>query len=362
MSAKAELKQKLNQVLMKGQLAAKWCPRKKEKAIQLRNAWNMTPKQYRKYLVDMTEVTETLMCNKDWDNINFSHVPSLASSRYKTAFYRNAEAKFTEYVFDKLVKGDKSVKVNAGAVYPYDVLKGLVSYYPMENIKSATELNHAKAQWDSLENFIGDASIFPMVDVSGSMTCKVGGNSSKSSITCLDVAVSLGLYCADKNKGPMGDAWLTFSAAPTIEKLSGDILQKVKSMVQNRDWGMNTNLHAAFESMLKMAVENSVSKEDMPEILLIFSDMQFDYCAKFDDSAMEMIKRKYEDAGYNVPQIVFWNLNSSDNVPVKFNQKGTALVSGFSPAIMKAILAANFEDFTPENIMLSTIMNERYDF
>ena len=97
-------------------------------------------------------------------------------------------------------------------------------------------------------------------------------------------------------------------------------------------------------------------------MILILSDMQFDQCTRYDDSAMEMIARKYAEAGYNVPNIVFWNLNAADNVPVKFNEKGVALVSGFSPSIVKGILAADLDNFTPEAIMLKTIMSERYDY
>lgn len=337
-------------------LAAKWAPRKGYQAKKMRDAWGMTPKQYRKTIVDLTNVVETQMCNKEWDKINFSHVPSLAASRYKSAFYRNAEAAFTNYV-EKLVNGDKSVKVNAGAVYPYDVIKGMLSGWYGAKELSAVEEKHALAQWEALENFMGDANVFPIVDVSGSMTVPAGN----SNVTCLEVAVSLGLYCADKNKGVFKDAWMTFSERPTIEVLKGNMVQKMQQMSSNRNWGMNTNLNAAFEAMLNMAVQNRVPANDMPEMLLIFSDMQFDRCVQHDDSALQMIQRKYEEAGYSMPQVVFWNLNAYDNVPVKFNQKGTALVSGFSPAIMKAVLAANFEDFTPETIMLQTIMNERYD-
>ena len=90
--------------------------------------------------------------------------------------------------------------------------------------------------------------------------------------------------------------------------------------------------------------------------------MQFNQCVKYDNSAMEMIERKYKAAGYTVPQVVFWNLNSSDNVPVASDKSGAALVSGFSPSIMKAILAADMAEFTPEGIMLKTVMSDRYSF
>jgi hypothetical protein len=88
--------------------------------------------------------------------------------------------------------------------------------------------------------------------------------------------------------------------------------------------------------------------------------MQFNACVTFDDSAMQMIQRKYESAGYEVPKLVFWNLNSKDNAPVKFDESGTALVSGFSPAIVKPLLSGNLEKFTPEAVMLETIMQDRY--
>jgi len=124
---------------------------------------------------------------------------------------------------------------------------------------------------------------------------------------------------------------------------------------------MSTNLNAAMKKILDVAVKGNVPQSDMPKMLLILSDMQFNQCARFDDSAMEMIERKYEEAGYTVPQIVFWNLNASDNVPVKADKSGAALVSGFSPSIMTALLSADLDQFTPEGIMLKTVMVPRYD-
>jgi len=341
----------------KNGLCAKWMPRKGPFAIKLRKFLGFTPKQYRKTLVGLTNVVETAMCKKDWNGIDFSKVPSVAATRYKTAFYRNAEGKFTEYV-EKLSSGDKSVKVNAGAVYPYDIIKGLCNYGYHTRSMSATEEGHIIAQWDALPNFVGDASIFPMVDSSGSMDCAVGGS---KSVTCIDVAVSLGLYLADKNQGVFKDCFLTFSEKPVIEKLGGNIVEKVHQM-SSANWGMDTNLHAAFDKMLSMANGNGVPESEMPKILLILSDMQFNQCIEFDNSAFEMINKKYKNAGYKLPKIVFWNLRACDNVPVKFDTQGTALISGFSPSIMKSVLSADMSNFTPEAIMLETIMNERYKY
>jgi hypothetical protein len=323
-------------------LVAKWMPRKGPIAIELRNALGFTPKQYRKTLVNLSSVVESQMCAKDWDNINFNHVPSVASARYKKAFNRNTP-KYKEWTA-KLVSTDpkvrEEVKINAGAVYPYDVLKGKIGHHRNASAYSRAELNAVLAQWEALPNYMNGTNVLPLVDVSGSMTCSVGGS---KTMTCLDVAVSLGLYCADKNPGAFKDMFLTFSESPQLLTLRGNILQKIDQMIKS-NWGMNTNIIAAMELILRTAQNGNVPQEDMPKMLLILSDMQFDYCARFDHSAMEAFRHRFETAGYQMPKIVFWNLNSHDNVPVKENENGVALVSGFSPSILKSVLAADLED------------------
>lgn len=339
-------------------LCSKWMPRKGTVAVELRAALGLTPKQYRKTLVNLTKVVETQMCAKDWDAINFNHVPSLAASRYKKAFTRNTP-KFAEYVA-LLVKKDPSVKVNSGAIYPYDVLKGMINGYGSAT-KSKTELDHIVAQWNALPNFVGDANILPLVDVSGSMSTPAGGHKSKSGTTCLEVAVSLGLYLADKNTGKFKDTFLTFSGSPELLTLKGNVVDKITQMIRSK-WEMNTNLNKAFEKILSVALANDVPQNEMPAMLLILSDMNFDQgCRGRDEAAQEVIERKYAESGYTAPQIVYWNINSSDHVPVKADKSGTALVSGFSPAIMKAILEVNMDEFTPYGIMMKAVMNPRYD-
>lgn len=335
-------------------LAAKWTPRKGEVAREIREFFGMTPKQYRKTLVGMTKVVESQMCANDWDNINFSHVPSQAARIYKKAFNRHS-VKFAEYVA-KLVSGDKTVKVNANAVFPHEVLKDIISLYGRKTLNK-TELDHLTMQWEALPNYMNDANILPIVDVSGSMSSPAGKD---TKVTCLDVSVSLGLYLADKNKGVFKDTFLTFSEKPELLTLKGNIVQKVDQMVKST-WGMSTNLHAAFDKILSTAVKNNVPQSDMPSMVLILSDMQFNQCVRHDDSAMQMIERKYAEAGYTVPSVVFWNLNSSGNVPVKSDKSGAALVSGFSPSIMASILGADPQEFTPEGMMMKTIMVDRYN-
>ena len=340
----------------KNGLAAKWTERKGSTAERLKKKFSLTPKFYRKTLVGLSTTVEQQMCAGKWDQINYSHVPSVAHSRYKKAFGRHGTT-YAEFI-QKLVKGDDpTVKVNASAIFPYDVLKGRCSTGYGSTTWSTDELAVIEAQWNALPNYIGDAKVLPLVDVSGSMTCSAG---SKGSTTCLEVAVSLGLYFADKNTGPFKDCMLTFSGSPQLVQLKGNINQKIDQMVKT-DWAMNTNLNKAFAKILDTAVKGNVAPEDMPGTLVILSDMQFDGCVDgHDESAMAMIRRKYEEAGYTVPGVVFWSLNAQGNVPAKFDTSGTALVSGFSPAIAASVLSANMDDMTPEAIMLKAVMQDRY--
>lgn len=327
-------------------LCAKWMPRKGEVARDLRTWLGWSPKFYRKRLVELTKVVETQMCDREWNAIEFSHVPSVAMARYAKAFGRNAPDAFEAYK-SALEKGDPSVKVNASAVYPYDVIKSL----------RAGDERLADAQWKALPNYMGDAKVIPLVDVSGSMMTPAGNG--KMSVTCLDIALSLGLYCSDKNEGAFKDLFLTFSDTSKFVHLQGNLSAKLRQMSMS-DWGMSTNLHSAFNEILRVALTQKVAPADMPETVLILSDMQFNSCIRHDNSAMEMIQRKFSEAGYKVPNIVFWNLNSHDSVPVRFDEKGTALVSGFSPSIMKAILESDMDNMTPEAIMLQAVSSDRY--
>jgi len=344
-------------------LCAKWMPRKGKLAVELRKHLGMTPKQYRKTLVNLTQVVETQMCANEWDEIEFSKVPSLAAARYKKAFNRHT-TKYQEYVA-KLVKGEAGVKVNTGAVYPYDVLKGLIhahssgSWYREETKGfDKTELDFITAQWEALPNYLGDQRVLALVDVSGSMDAPAG----RSSVTALEIAVSLGLYFADKLKGRFKDTFLTFSGSPELLHLQGNIIQKIQQMVTSR-WSMNTSLELAMALILKVAKQGGVAQDEMPETLVILSDMQFDQCIRDPGrTGMEMIRKMYAEAGYKVPGTVFWNLRSTDNAPVGFKEYGTALVSGFSPAIAASILGGDLSDLTPEAIMMRTIMKDRYSF
>jgi len=366
----AEVKRKAYGIIAKALdagngLAAKWMPRKGPIAVELRNTFGLTPKQYRKILVELTNVVETQMCAKEWNEINFSHVPSVAMSRYLTAFHRNAPEAMEAYKA-ALTRNDGTAKVNASAVYPYDVTKILggardmssgygYSYYGQGEL-DASKLPIAQAMWDALPDYMNDANVLAVCDNSGSMQAQVPG----SQTSMLDVACSLTMYTAQKSKGAFKNLSINFSERAAFCQHSGSLLDRMKQ-VCSMPWG-STNLHSVYDLILNHARANNVPQEDMPKLIVIFSDMQFNADYRSDGTASDVMRRKYEDAGYETPIVVYWNLNEKGNKPVKFNDQGMALVSGFSPATMKAILAADTSKFSPKGIMLATIGSDRYNW
>lgn len=328
-------------------LCAKWMPRKGPIAVAMTKYFGITPKQYRKGLVTLSNTVEQKMCAKKWDEIEFGKLPSVASARYQKAFGKRCKERYDAYK-SALVKG--TAKVNASALYPYDVTKAV--QYGDEVV--------AQAQWDALPNFMVEGKhVLPMIDVSSSMSIPVGDN---PKLTCMDVSIGLGLYMADKQKGPFHGMYLTFSAEPILDVLPDGMSLRNRIHRLRQKAGYNTNLFKAFQAVLNVAKRNHVKEADMPKYIVVLSDMQFDdgQVSGKDMTAFNMARTMYQAAGYELPNLVFWNLNArGHNTPVQFNQQGAALVSGFSPSVMRSVLSAT--SVTPADIMRETLMNSRYD-
>lgn len=329
-------------------LAAKWMPRQGNLAYVLRkHAGIESPKQWRKLLVGLSNTVEQKMCAKDWSGINYSHVPSVAAKNYSKAFARNDNARYQEYL-DMLSAGSDKVKVNASAIFPYDVLRG-----------SNTQL--MQSQWDSLPNYLEgvDTNILPLIDVSGSMETRAS-----ESLTCMDIAVSLGIYLSQRIKGDFKDTFITFETRPSLVELRGNNIHEISRNVHRASWGGSTNYEAVFDLVLAAAKRNKVKPEDMPTSIVVFSDMQFNGAmGDVTCTAHEMVEQKYKDAGYKMPSMVYWNLNASyNNSPVTMHQEGTVSVSGFSPALMSKVFKGDLENITPYAMMLDVIMADRYAF
>jgi hypothetical protein len=337
----------------KNGLCAKWMPRpsvnsrdKKAQAELVRKHLKLTPKEYRKMLSELSNTVEQAMCAKNWEVIEYSKLPSRAMADYMKAFSKNDSIRFQAYM-DALDKGE--TKINAGAVYPYDVVKSM---------KNGVAQG-ANAQWNALPNYmIGNTErLMPMCDVSGSMDCPAGQN---PNVSCLDVCISLGLYISERNEGAFKDAFMTFSARPEIQVLKGTLSERY-AQLHRAQWDMNTNLEAAFKMLLNKAVTYNVPELEMPTMIVIFSDMQFDRCGSdsWNPTAQQMIEAQYTKAGYKIPKVVFWNLNAhNSDSPVRFDKQNTALVSGFSPSLLTSLLAG--KDLTPISMMLEVVNSERY--
>jgi hypothetical protein len=335
-------------------LCAKWMPRKGLVFNKVRKSLKLDPKSLRKLIVSLSNTVEQKMCSNRWEEIEYPKTPSLAMSRYTKAFGRNDNERFSQFI-ESLKKGE--VKVNAGALYPYDITK---------NLRFGNNKDLANEQWKALPNWMEGSSelILPMVDVSGSMSCSVGGN---PNLTCMEIAISLGMYISERNEGAFKDMFMTFSSKPQIQKLMGPLSDRY-GQLSRADWGMSTDLESAFKTILNQAVRFNVPQDEMPTKILILSDMQFNAAtgggwreeSDWNPTALSMVEEMYANAGYTRPGIIFWNLHASGgNFPARFDETGTALISGFSPSIMKSVIS-NPNSLTPVNIMNETVNSERY--
>lgn len=348
-------------------LAAKWAPREKSNSQEDRKiakeliaflGW--TPKQYRKTLVEMTKVVESQMCAKNWSEIQFQQVPSVATRRYTKAFARNASDQYVEYLKNVLTG---NAKINAGSIFPYDI----TSVATKRNV-SPTEVLVAEAQWNALPNYMNGKRIVPVIDTSSSMSIIVP-NSKHSH---MHMAITIGMYVAEKNTGAFKNVFFTFDSTPTLNVIKGGDLVERYQNIRGSNWGGSTNLQKTFDLMLSHAIKYNVPNDEMPEIVIIPSDMQFDQADRNFQTNYQAIERKFRDAGYSIPKIVFWQMNGSHSgSPVRHDQPGVSLISGFSPAIMQAVLSD--EDLpvvvdkpvvkdSPEETMLKALMIDRYDW
>lgn len=328
-------------------LLCKWLPRRKQYnnlASKIQYAMGWTPKQYRKFIVENTKVVEQQMCSNKWDEITYSSVPSVAMNKYNKAWYRHDQERFEKYLED--VKSGKS-KINASAIFPHDIIK---STFDNSWTWDDVTLNDAQiTQWNNLPNWLDgkENSIIPVCDVSGSMAG-----------TPIAISVALGLYISERNVGPFKDAFITFSETPTMNILRGDISQRIRQLVRC-EWDMNTNFEAVFKLILDKAIKYNLSQNEIPKTILVISDMEFDY-ASDGDTNFNCVKHMFEEKGYKLPQIVFWNVNGRmGNIPVTRKTEDVALISGASPSIIKAVLTDNI---SPDKIMNNVIETERYSF
>lgn len=356
-------------------LLAKWLPscnasskESKRLAKVIYQSIGMTERQYRKTLSKLRaylNVVEVKMSAKEWKAIDYSAVPSRANLVYNGAFLRNDEERRRAYLA-ALERGDKNVKINAGVLFPHDIVHKYMEggWSPRLKAKDTT----LEELWKALPDFVnGAGNTICVADGSGSMTSTISG----TKVSALDVANALAIYFAERSSGQFKDNYITFSERPQLVNFSkaSSLREKIEIALKHNEIA-NTNIEAVFDLILKTAIDKNMSQDELPQNILILSDMEFDSCATTNKSInrwsacspnqtlFDTFAKKYEAHGYKLPRLVFWNICSrTGTIPVKENDLGVALVSGFSPAIVKMVLSNSTD---PYECLLEQLNVERY--
>ena len=330
-------------------LLAKWLPSEnasnndtKYIAKRLAKDFNMSAKKYRKtlsHLRNRIKVLERLMSENRWDEIEFDKIPSKAGYLYRNAF---AEREETKERYEEFMSS-KDTKVNSSTLYPYEIVKPCFNY---AGLVSDREIEVMQKYWDNLPNYLTgkNESAICLVDVSGSMWG-----------TPIQVATSLGVYCAERLKGAFNNLFITFSSEPKAVRLVGrTVYDKIKNM-EKAEWGMSTNLVKAMHLILKVA-KNSKA-EDIPKALIIISDMEIDEADRRNDfaSAMENVRAEFEEAGYTMPHMIYWNVDARHDT-ILDKGKNVTCVSGFSPVLFESVLSGK----TGIEVMYDKLNSDRY--
>ena len=344
-----------------------------------RIAFGMNHKQYRKTLAVLRErinIVERLMSENRWDEIEFDKIPSRAGMIYKNAFARHdlervqSEKDVVSYAdFAK----DKDTKVNAKALYPYECVAEALklfrtgSYYSMRNLPAMDDTTRLMVNkyWDNLTDYFNGATFngIAVVDTSGSM---VRGDAAAP----INVAISLGLYCAERAQGPFAGNYISFASRPQLIKTEGvDFVDKVQRIYKT-NLVDDTNIEATFDLMLNTAIQNRCSQDDLPQNVIIISDMEFNsatgggwhrhpntiFTTNNAETLLEGIAKKWAAHGYEMPHLIFWNVDArQNNIPMIGNGR-ISYVSGMSPTIFETIMSGK----TGYDLMMEKLDSDRY--
>ena len=341
-------------------LLGKWLPscnasskQTKKNGTVVRTYLGLSEKNYRKILSKLREyikIVERQMSAKEWGKINYEAVPSRANLIYNDAFLRNDEERRREYL-GSLEKGE--AKINASVLFPHDIV-----YKYGCRLSTRTKDDTLEALWKALPDLVnGDSSTLVVRDGSGSMTWdNLGGG-----VKPLDVATALAIYFAERSCGEFKDKYITFSSRPGLVDMANLNTLRDKLMRSYREADCsNTNIEATFNLILNTAIKGHMKQEEMPKNILIISDMEFDIATtgKVNQTLFDSISEKFEEHGYKIPRLVFWNAASrTGTIPVKQNKLGVALVSGFSPNIVKMVLSGELD---PYKCLTDQLDSERY--
>lgn len=343
-------------------LLAKWLPSinaSKNETISLAKeiskGLSMSYKTYRQTLASLRkyiDILENRLRTKDY-TFEYANQPAKAMLQYKKAFIRNDGERYMNYL-NSVSKG--KAEINTGTLYPYDIVRQILNY---KGSISNEERKSLDVTWNALPNVSNNKNSIAVIDGSGSMYWSyIKG----ATLLPYQVAISLGLYFAEHSTGAFANHFITFSHTPRLIEVKGnDIFSKVK-YVQTFNECSNTNIQGVFDLILSTAVSNKLPQEELPETIYIISDMEFDSCAYNGNQRctnFELAKQKFNIAGYKLPNVVFWNVNSiNEQVPVKSHESGALLISGSTAKIFDMVQSG---DLNPEKFMLDIINSDRYN-
>ncbi|KAK4705836.1 hypothetical protein P7C70_g368, partial [Phenoliferia sp. Uapishka_3] len=286
------------------------------------------------------DLVERKMSAGDWKKIKYSRVPSLAMSNLTPKFYKHDAEGFSAYLV-RVAEGKSSI--SGAAITPAKLFK--------QAQRGGVEATVAEAQWKTLVSSVKDegklSRCIAVADVSGSMwspTLKDDGTAP------IDSSLALSVLISQVTTPPFANAIISFTDVPKFIDLTPGTLAELRAQIEEQGMGYNTDFILTFREILKRATDAHLTQEQMVERLFVFSDMEFDECHTMGNkyaSHYEIVKQAYKDAGYEIPELVFWNLASKQrrtSKPVAANEPGTALVSGYSAAIVKVFLAGNLTD------------------
>ena len=293
-------------------------------------------------------VIETLMTEGRWDEIRYPEVPSRAMMIYRDAFRRHDGERYEQFV-NRAVAGRE--KIHAGTLYPYDIVEKvaprLSGFFANASLNNDPAL---EAQWRQLPDYAEPGTnALVIADTSGSMCGRP-----------MATSVGLAVYFAERNRGAYHNMFMSFSGTSRIQVLRGETLAQKISSINMNDWAGSTNLRAAFEHVLEIAIRNHVPQAEMPKSLIVISDMEIDYCGDRDWTFYERMEEMYRMKGYIIPNIIFWNVASRHDIfHADRNRKGVQLASGQSAAVFRQVMQT--VGMNPVEAMEKIINSERYE-
>lgn len=358
-------------------LLAKWIPSinasdsVRPMALKLRKYLGLSNKEYRKMLSKLRAhigIVETMTCSNQWGNINYESVPSKANLRYKDAFLKHDSERrktFLDAVLD--TTSENKPKINASVLYPHEIWSKYTqtSGSRWVNYREISLDKSLEALWQNLKEVQSCGNTMVVCDGSGSMESSISG----SSVRAIDVSRSLSVYFAERCEGEFKNKFIEFSSHPQFIDINGcnTLLDKINHVAKYTDCS-NTDIEKVFMLLLNTAKKYQMKQSDLPERILIISDMEFDNATTINrwsgnfqshmDTLFDNITREYNSAGYKMPRLVFWNVNSRTNtIPVTENESGVALISGFSVNIVRMVMSGKTD---PWLVLKETLDSERY--